>query len=199
MHDSSRMVIKRTLALLGFAIFAVALGIALYRAAPRVQQFNASWLPPMFLAVLVSLAIQAEQIIVFLRTRGGRGQRRWAAWFASEKAWLNVAIPAKAGTVGAVALMVKKHGLPWTEYVAFMLLCSLFTAAASLGGVLFLFLDPRLALGTCLAVGLLLIAMPRLPGDRGRPSRIYLMVLAVANLIAISLGLVFSLRVLGIT
>jgi len=198
MRDSRRILFRRTLAVFGFAIFAGALAFALHRAAPRIEQIDVVWVIPMCLVVLASLAVQMEQIIVFLRSRGGEETRRWAAWFASEKAWLNVAIPAKAGTIGAVAVIVKRHGLPWTEYVAFMLLCSLLTAAVSLGGILFLFLNALVALSACLVLGLVLIAMPRLPGDRGRSSRLYLLILALANLLGISLGLVSALRVLGI-
>jgi len=198
MHESDRTALRKSLAILGFVVFAVALGLALHRAAPGVAEINAGWLLPMFLAVFVSLAVQMEQIIVFLRSRGGQESRRWAAWFAAEKAWINVAIPAKAGTIGAVAVMAKRHGLPWTEYAAFMLLSGLLTAAASLGGALFLFLDLPVAVGACLMIGLLLVALPHLPGDRGRVSRIYLITLAVVNLMAISLGLVFALMVLGI-
>lgn len=199
MHNSDRTALRKALVVLGFAVFAVAIGLALHRAVPRIAEINTDWLLPMFLAVFVSLAVQMEQITVFLRTRGGQESRRWAAWFAAEKAWINVAIPAKAGTVGAVAVMAKRHGLPWTEYAAFMLLSGLLTAASSLGGALFLFLDPLIAVGACLAIGLFLMALPSLPGDRGRASRIYLIVLSVANLMAIALGLVFALRVLGIT
>jgi uncharacterized membrane protein YbhN (UPF0104 family) len=198
MRDSDRIRLQRTLGVLGFAVFTAALAFALHRAAPRIEHIDPVWLIPTCLAVLASLAVQMEQIIVFLRSRGLKDSRRWAAWFACEKAWLNVAIPAKAGTVGAIAVMVRRHGLPWTEYLAFLLLCSLLTAAASLGGALFLFLDTKLAIASSIAVGLALIAIPRLPGDQGRGSRFYLLFLAIANLMAISLGLVFALRSLGI-
>lgn len=198
MRESQRFLLRKSLTLLGFVVFIAALAFALHRAAPRIDQIDAAWLIPMGLAILASLVVQMEQIVVFLRSRGGRESRQWAAWFASEKAWLNVAIPAKAGTIGAVAVMVKRHGLPWTEYLAFMLLCGLLTAVVSLGGAFFLFLDASLAMAACVAVALALVAMPRLPGDRGRASRIYLVLLAFANLMVISMGLVFALRALGI-
>lgn len=43
-----------------------------------------------------------------------------------------------------------------------------------------------------------LLAVPRLPGDRGRSSRTHLLLLSLINLLAISFGLVSALRVLGI-
>ncbi len=198
MSDMDRILLRRIVGVLGFAVFAVALAFALHQVAPKIERIHAVWLIPMCLAILASLAVQMEQIIVFLRSRGHKETRLWAAWFASEKGWLNVAIPAKAGTIGAVAVMVKRHDLTWTHYAAFMMLCGFLTALVSLGGALFLFLNARVALGVWAMIVLGLLAVPRLPGDRGRSSRTHLLLLSLINLLAISFGLVSALRVLGI-
>jgi hypothetical protein len=69
---------------------------------------------------------------------------------------------------------------------------------ASLFGTLFLVLGFWTAFLASSLIVLAIMCFKRLPGDTGRKSRAYLLILAIGYLASISLGLASSLKILGI-
>lgn len=181
----------------GLVVFFVALGWALHQSPPRLSEISISWLLYAAVATALALATQAAQTHIFLKAEGIASDWKWAAWFSSEKAWINTILPAKAGTAGALALLRSRFGLSWSKYLRFLLQCGVITVGASAAGASVVIQSAPAASAIAPLLILAAAAASRLIYRSSIFNTALLAVLAALNLVMLAVGLGACLQGLG--
>lgn len=188
---------RRLLNIIGLGTFLIVLGIAIYDSPPNLYEISYGWLGLAAFASTIAVATQAAQSLLFMNAEGVKCSWQWATWFASEKAWINTMLPAKAGTAAAVALLQAKFSVAWSRYLRFLAQCTVIAIAATLAGAALLLMNSMSGAlaGTAIFLGASVGSRFFYRASIGQTS--ILAALAVINLLALTGGLVACLVGLG--
>lgn len=161
---------RRWLHVVGLLAFAAATVYAVRHQPPEMRDIAPGWLALGSLLALASTFLQAIHTHVFLAERPIAGRLLVATWLTAERAWLNTLLPAKAGTLTAMAVISSKLGISMARYVRFAVLSATVTAMISLVGVAALLVQDPWARAAIIASVLLLVPASRwiypvLPGQ----------------------------------
>lgn len=181
----------------GLVLFAAIVVVAFYRAPPDVSRLRIGWLALAIALSAVGTLIQGLQNVAFMRQENASASLAWSVWFASEKAWMNSILPAKAGTAGAIMMLHKRHGLSWSRYVRFMVFCSGTNAVASVAALIVM-LSPGIATALLAAVAFVILTAALRLVYRLTWGWLYALgVLGLVNLAVLSAGVGACIRGLG--
>lgn len=188
---------RRWLHVLGLALFVIVTGYALYRQPVVLREIDPLLILAGLLLASAATLLQGLHTYVFLGRREMQGRLLLATWLSAERAWLNTAFPAKAGTIATVAVISGKLKLGIASYLRFSGLSAGITAAISVvGAALMLLDDPWLRVAAVASMGLLL-PLSRLVHPVRTPELALLVASAGLNLVAISLGIAVCILGLG--
>lgn len=188
-------------ALLGYGLF---FSCVIY----AIQHFpgDPSTLEPLafLLALLVTLffyVVQWIQLVLLIRHHGNTPNWRWGLAFVGKRALLNIALPARIGTLALVVQLERRCGVPWHQYLTYSVFCALLSLAVSAVTLTGLLLGNMAGF----SAGIALLAVALLLGRRRwtRLPYLYLSIpvtlLAVAAFMCIMLSFYFVLHALGYT
>lgn len=188
---------RRWLHATGLALFVVVTGYALYQQPVVLREIDPLLILAGLLLASAATLLQGLHTYVFLGRKAMQGRLLLATWLTAERAWLNTAFPAKAGTIATIAVISGRLKLGMASYLKFSGLSAAITAAISVVGAALLLLDnPWSRIAAVASMGFLL-PLSRWVHPVKASELLLLIASAGLNLVAISLGIAVCIVGLG--
>ena len=140
-NSSWREHLLRLRYVLGYSLFALAIGYSLYNAPNVAWQIKPIWHGISIIVILIMFFLEVTQFSIFLHHHEIKFTWMFPALFTTRKGVMNAILPARAGTLVLLHSITQHYGLKWHDYLRFMLVASISSLIISAIVTFHLFLD----------------------------------------------------------